>query len=117
MWGGQQEFVNRLIHGYDQGVLNIVKQELNTDDESTKKLKEKFAPLSTAIPYQFLPLQDCVDLSIFLIRSTITLQTWQVGIRGVGGAIDVATITQTEGFRYVQQKMIRGESLKSQEAK
>jgi len=56
-----------------------------------------------------LPLQDSIDLAIFLVRATITLQKWQIGIRGVGGAIDVATITQTDGFRSVQQKQIRGE--------
>jgi hypothetical protein len=61
------------------------------------------------IPWQFLPLQDCVDLSIFLVRSTIELQRWMVGIRGVGGAVDVATITRTKGFEEVQLKKIVGE--------
>ena len=62
--------------------------------------------LSAKIPWQFLPLQDCVDLCIFAIRSTITLQKWVVDVRGVGGAIDVATVTRTEGFKYIQQKKI-----------
>ena len=66
--------------------------------------------VNSPIPYQFLPLQDCVDLSIFLIRTTIKLQTWLVGVRGVGGAIDVATITRIEGFRAIQQKRIVGEA-------
>jgi hypothetical protein len=35
---------------------------------------------------------------------------WQIGVRGVGGAIDVATITRTKGFKPVQEKKIRGES-------
>lgn len=61
------------------------------------------------IPYQFLPLQDCVDLSIFLVRTTIELQKWMIDIRGVGGVIDVATITRTEGFKYVQRKEIKGD--------
>jgi len=56
-----------------------------------------------------LPLQDCVDLSIFVVRTTITMQKWLVGVRGVGGAVDVATITRTEGFRAVQVKTITGE--------
>ena len=62
------------------------------------------------IPYQFLPLQDAVDLCIQVIRSTINMQRFTVDVRGVGGPVDVATITPTEGFRPVQQKAIHGET-------
>jgi hypothetical protein len=37
------------------------------------------------------------------------IQNWIVGVRGVGGAIDVATITRTDGFQSVQRKAIVGE--------
>jgi hypothetical protein len=30
-------------------------------------------------------------------------------VRGVGGAIDVATITRTDGFRAIQEKQILGD--------
>ncbi len=62
------------------------------------------------IPFAFLPLQDCVDVSTFLIRTTMAIQSWLIGIRGVGGAIDVAIITRTKGFQTVQQKTIVGEN-------
>jgi hypothetical protein len=110
VWGGQREFADRLIQGFDPELPSIVQNFLKLSDKNKdnleKELKEK---LSTKIPYQFLPLQDCVDLSIFLIRTTVTLQNWIVGVRGVGGAIDVATITRTEGFNPIQQKKITGE--------
>jgi hypothetical protein len=38
---------------------------------------------------------------------TSVVQGWTIGIRGVGGAVDVATITRTEGFQAIQQKQIR----------
>jgi hypothetical protein len=53
-----------------------------------------------------------VDLSIFLLRTTITLQKWLVGVRGVGGAIDVVTITRTDGVQEVQVKQVVGEGLR-----
>lgn len=65
--------------------------------------------LQAPIPFQFLPLQDCVNLSILLIRTTIAIRTFLVGIRGVGGAIDVATITRTEGLEAIQLKRVTGE--------
>ena len=111
VWGGQREFVDRLLQGYDPGVLHLAKAELTLNSIAIQRLQDRLAQLAIPIPYQFLPLQDCVDLSTFLIRTTITLQQWQIGVRGVGGAIDVATITQTDGFQPVQQKKIRGESV------
>jgi hypothetical protein len=109
VWGGQREHVDRLLNGYDPRMLDLTKAELGLDDTKLDALRTKLGQLGTPIPYAFLPLQDSVDLSIFLIRTTIKIQTWLVGIRGVGGAIDVATITKTDGFRAVQIKEVVGE--------
>jgi len=110
LWGGQKSFVDRLIQGYDPQLLNIVRQVGNISGGRMDTLETRLRDELTArIPYQSLPLQDCVDLSIFLVRTTVTIQQWIVDIRGVGGAIDVATITRTGGFKHVQQKSISGE--------
>lgn len=109
-WGGQLEYTTRLIKGFDPQLPLLVQSFAGlTDEQRTALQKHLEGALSSRIPYQFLPLQDCVDLSIFLIRTTMEVQNWIVGVRGVGGAIDVATITRTEGFRPVQQKTIVGQ--------
>ncbi len=112
VWGGQREFTDRLIQGFDPNLFQIAKTTLCLSDEQINTLRNALNPLSVQIPYQFLPLQDCVDLSIFLIRTTMTIQTWQIGIRGVGGAIDLATITRTDGYIPIQQKKVKGETIK-----
>lgn len=110
LWGGQSEFVDRIINGYDGRLTSYLQDWLGQGPEKAQQIAgDMKQQLSMQIPYQFLPLQDCVDLSIFLIRATINLQRWAIGHRGVGGAIDVATITRTEGYQVVQQKQITGE--------
>ncbi len=109
VWGGQREFVDRLIKGYDPRTLDLAEAELGLDSASKGRLANKLDELMTPIPFQFLPLQDCVDLSIFLVRTTMKLQTWIVDVRGVGGAVDVATITKTDGFSAIQLKQVVGE--------
>jgi hypothetical protein len=107
VWGGQREITDRILQGYDQQLPSIVQSVYgNAHPNLESALRSK---LQAQVPFAFLPLQDCVDLSIFLVRTTITLQKWIVGIRGVGGAIDVATITRTDGVKHVQQKEIYGE--------
>jgi hypothetical protein len=110
-WGGQREIVDRLIQGYDPRLPSLAHELLhNPTQDGGRTLDEGLrARLQMPIPWQFLPLQDCVDLSVFLIRTTIQLQQWLVGVRGVGGAIDVATVTRTEGFRTIQVKQITGD--------
>jgi len=110
-WGGQREITDRLLVGFDPAVPDLAQDLLNIPVNQRRpdfgqNLKSR---LITPIPWPFLPLQDCVDLSIFIVRTTITLQKWLAGIRGVGGAVDVATITRAEGFRPIQIKQICGE--------
>jgi hypothetical protein len=112
-WGGQREITDRLLVGFDPAVPNLVQDLLNIPAAQRRATFEQEikARLITPIPWPFLPLQDCVDLSIFVVRTTITLQKWLVGVRGVGGAVDVATITRTEGFNALQVKALTGEKL------
>lgn len=109
-WGGQLEVASRLVHGFDPALMNIVAAKANLSQEQAKQLhQELISNLQYPIPYQVLPLQDCVDLAIFLIRTTMLAQQLAVAVRGVGGPIDVAIITRTKGLEYVQQKEIHGE--------
>ncbi len=108
-WGGQREFVDRIIQGYDESVIKIIQEELKLVDSKIEKIRRAILPLNMKIPLQMLPLQDCVDLAIFFLRTTIDAQRLTVGSRGVGGTIEVATITRSEGFRFIQRKEISGE--------
>jgi 20S proteasome alpha/beta subunit len=109
-WGGQAEIAGRLLNGYDPKLEPLTKTHVHLNAAQTNNFRQKvLGSLVMPIPYQFLPLQDSVDLAIFLIKTTATLQRWAIGIRGVGGAIDVATITRTDGFTAIQEKQIVGE--------
>lgn len=104
-WGGQREIVDRLIMGIDPKLTEYLKAQNIIDTEFNNILQD----LQMKIPLAAMPLQDCVDLAIFFIRTTITAQQLTVGIRGCGGPIDVATITRREGLKFIQKKHITGE--------
>ncbi|MGH2682556.1 MAG: hypothetical protein ACRDIX_04905 [Actinomycetota bacterium] len=110
IWGGQLQTATRLLNGFDPQLPKVVQEYLGLGPERQADIRQHLMEnLGLPIPYQFLPLQDCIDLAILLVRTTAQLQTFMVDIRGVGGDIDVATITRTRGFHAVQQKEIRGE--------
>ncbi len=110
-WGGQLEIASRIIQGCDPRFIDVVKNTLKLNDDQVNLLITALRKnLGFPIPYAILPLQDCVDLAIFLIRSTITAQRLSIGIRGVGGLIEVATVKRTQKLTFIQKKEIKGES-------
>ena len=111
-WGGQIEIVNRIVQGYDPGLLALLVEELGVSHSKIQDFQKIAAErFGYKVPYDVLPLQDCIDLAIFLIRTTMTAQDLAVTSRGVGGMIEVAAITQKNGLRWIQRRALRGEKL------
>ncbi len=112
MWGGQREIVDRILQGFDPRVLGFVlndlQQQLPQEEQSAlyERMRDAF---NQPIPWPLLPLQDCVHIAVFLVKATIALQGWSLGLRGVGGAVEVATITKARGFQSVTIKEITAE--------
>jgi hypothetical protein len=110
-WGGQIEVVSRLVHGFDPALPDALAKELGLQPPAVEAFLAKIRPhFAIRIPYNLLPLQDCVDLATFLIRTTITAQRLSATVRGVGGPIEVAIITRTGGLHFLQQKTLRAEA-------
>jgi len=106
-WGGQLEFASRIINGFDPRLPSLIQQKFELTNEQVGELFTSIkGNLEYRIPYQVLPLQDCVDLATFMIQTTMIAQDLSVGVRGVGGPIDVATITRTQGIRFIKRKTI-----------
>jgi hypothetical protein len=109
VWGGQRETVDRIVQGYDSALPTIAQQELGLTDAQRDQLVTAFNRLQISLPLQAMALQDCVDLAIFFIRTTIAAQRLMVTVRGVGGPIDVATVTRQNGLSFIQRKSVVGE--------
>ena len=110
IYGGQGNIVDRIIDGYDRQLLPELQQFFSLSDEQVEAFRAHLiSQVSHRIPYEILALQDCIDLATYLIRTTIKAQSLAIDYRGVGGPIDVATITRTDGFRWIQRKEIRGD--------
>ena len=109
-WGGRQEFIDRLMQGFDNQLLGVITTALNLQPEQVQPLAQALQQLQMPIPLQAMALQDCVDLAIFFIRTTIGAQKLTLGLRDCGGPIDVATITRREGLKFVQRKQLVGEA-------
>jgi hypothetical protein len=108
-FGGQNEIMSRVLQGYDVRLPDMLKKNLNFTPDQAAKFDMFIKQFQIAIPMQVLALQDCVDLACFFIRTTMDTQKFSVGLRGVGGAIDVAVIKRNQNLQFIQRKQIHGE--------
>lgn len=109
-WGGQLRVASRIVHGIDPIILSFLAERFDLEDDAMAALKAELQQhFEYRIPYKVLPLQDCVDLAILLIRTTAGIQALAAEPRGVGGLIEVATITRSEPLKLVQKKSITGD--------
>lgn len=108
-WGGQLQIASRIIHGYDPMLIEMANQGSFLQPEMQHAYKAEIAKLQWQIPWQILPLQDCVDLAANLISITKFMQNVGITIRGVGGMTEIATVTRTRDLSFVQRKRLHGE--------
>ena len=109
-WGGQSQIASRIMQGFDPALLAILKQVPKLTSLQVSSIEKSLEQLRHPVPFDILALQDCVDLATFLIRTTMAAQDLAIGLRGVGGTIEVASITRAKGFDWVQRKELHGES-------
>ena len=104
-WGGQYGFIERLIRGSEQGLLEEISRHSGSQLEQNQPLLE--ALKKQEIRIMAGKLQEHIDLAIFLIQVTIDAQRILTpGYTTCGGPIDVATITWGEHFKFIQHKQV-----------
>jgi hypothetical protein len=116
-WRGQSDVVTRIVRGSDLELL----ERLAVAHGQTEELRE-LEPLLDAcgyrIPFDSMNLQDGIDFAVLCIRTTIDVQRLTLGPMatapefswpGVGGPIEIATVTPRRGFGWVQRTQVQGE--------
>jgi hypothetical protein len=117
VWRGQSDVVTRIMRGSDIELLERLATAHKVIDEL-----DALTPLLEAcgyrIPFESMNLQDGIDLAVLCIRTTIDVQRLTLGPAatspefswpGVGGPIEIATVTAPQGFRWVQRTLLQGE--------
>lgn len=103
-WWGQPEAITRLLLGVSQSLPQAL---LNLGVPSTEVMGYT-AAIQQQVQEQLvspaMPIQDAVELSEFLVDLTIKFVRFSPGHPTVGGPVEVAAITQHEGFKWVARK-------------
>ena len=102
-WWGEPEAIFRLIKGYSMALPKVL-TNLGVNSENQKIILEECKNLELPFVYDAMPVQDAIDLGIYLVNLTINFSKFKPGAETVGGPIEVAAITKHEGFKWVRRK-------------
>jgi hypothetical protein len=116
-WRGQFDVVTRLIRGSDLELLERL-ADANQLGAELHKLTPLLDACGYRIPFDSMNLQDGIDFAVLCIHTTIDVQRLTLGPvattpefswPGVGGPVEIATVTAMGGFAWVQKTTLRGE--------
>jgi hypothetical protein len=103
-WNGEPEAINRIVLGISSN-LNKVLLEAGLEPKKVDEViniarKRLTIPMVTPA----MPIQDAIDLSSFVVDTTIQFSRFHPGAATVGGPIEIAVITKHEGFKWIRRK-------------
>ncbi len=113
-WIGQKDVISRIVLGFDGRIQAIPLFSELIAKKGTKAFKQSIGGLEYAIQWGTMTLQDAIDFCVLMIKTTTAIQRFSDGIAldpgdipGVGGAVDVAVITENKGFVWAQKKKLQ----------
>jgi hypothetical protein len=111
-WWGVTDPVMRLIAGVDPRIEKWLVDQGIDPTQASGIYFDLISKFRWTIFFDGMPVQDAIDLAVFLANVTIGHSRFVVGPPVCGGHVDVATITH-KGFAWVRQKKtaVKGDSV------
>lgn len=101
---GQPEAVIRLYSGMG-GTMRSALVDVGMPAEQIEPFMTAMRPrLQAPLLASAMPIQDLIDLGVFLADAAVSFSRFTPGASTVGGPIEVAAITKHEGFKWVRRK-------------
>lgn len=104
-WRGQPEWIQRLVMGFGDGVIQALVSDLGLDEKDVGGAVDLIRRRTeVSLHHPAMPIQDAIDLATFLVDFTKAVVRFVPGAPIVGGQTEVAAITKHEGFKWVSRK-------------
>ncbi len=110
-WIGQTDVVSRIVLGFDGRIGNLPFVEEAGKQTNREAIGSQLRSLEYVIQWGTMTLQDAIDFCTLMIETTSAIQRFSDGIKaspgdlpGVGGLVEVLTITSEEGFKWIRKK-------------
>lgn len=103
-WGGQPNAINRLVIGYDNTLVESLRQVGVSDVDLPGLMQTIRSNTEAPLMHPGMPVQDAIELCNFLVETTKGFVRFLPGADIVGGEVDIAVVTRHERFKWIKRK-------------
>lgn len=103
-WGGQPDAINRLLIGWDESLVESLRAVGVPEADMTGLLATIRPRTQASVMHPGMPMQDAIELGVFLVETTKGFVRFLPGADTVGGDTDVAVVTRHERFKWIKRK-------------
>jgi len=102
-WRGVAMPFTRLYFGFDnRAMVEFEKAGLDVD-----KIKEINSKFQASVIYDGMPVKDALNFTKFILKTTIGLNSFEIGAPSCAEPIQVAVIDSKEGFEWVDKPSLK----------
>ena len=101
-WRGVDLPFTRLLKGFDPRS----KQKLQEHGVAEDIIKGALESWKATIAYDAMPVQDAINLAVFIVKTTIGLVSFEIGAPSCGGPLQVASILPDGTFKWIAQPQL-----------
>jgi hypothetical protein len=98
-WRGIELPFTRLHFGVDPRVL----EQLLQHGVDQTIIQEAFQKYQSPVIFDSMPIQDAINFSSYILRTTIAFTTFEIGIPSCGEPLQIALILRRKGFVWVEE--------------
>jgi hypothetical protein len=104
-WDGEYEAMDRLLLGVGSNYRQALIDDGLPPEVADKLNHAIIRKLRVPVVLAAMPIQDAIELAIFMVETTIRFVRFNLRAETVGGPVETAVITKHEGFKWVQRKL------------
>lgn len=114
-WAGEHEALDRLILGVGSKFPQFLIEGGQSSEVAAQAHLAVIRALTVPLFLPAMPIQDAIDLAKFLAETAARFTHFSLRSPTVGGAIELATVTKHEGFKWVNRKHYFNAALNTRE--
>lgn len=109
-WRGISLPFTRLYAGLDPRVYEIMRAQGVQQQVIERIQQQAMASLGSPVAFDGMPVKDAIGYCEFILRTTVGVCTYEVGVPSCGGPLQVAVITHKDGFQWILRPKLTSET-------
>lgn len=109
-WRGVGVPFTRVYSGVDPRLFEIIRAN-GVQPEIIERIRQQAGQaLASPVAFDGMPVKDAIGYCEFILKTTVGVSTYELGVPSCGGPLQVALITRKDGFKWIMKPRLTSET-------